>query len=60
METTDVRAGELLERRRREVDVAGRASGVCVRNGDGDGLAVRASDDHLATAHRVPSERASE
>lgn len=53
VETTDVEGRELLERSWGQVDAAGRASGARVRDRDGDGAAIGARDDHLATAHRV-------
>ena len=54
MEAADGERRELLERRGREVDAAGRAPGAGVRDGDGHGLAVRGGHLHLPAAHRVP------
>ena len=53
VETADVQRGELLERRRREIDAAGSASRAGVHDSRGDRLAVGAGDDHLAATHRV-------
>ena len=53
VEAAHIKGCELLERHRRQVDVARRAALASVRDSDGDGLAVGARDCHRAAAHRV-------